>query len=375
MVPERIGCVLRNIDLHALSHHSADGRWGVEDGRQTVVGRRHPEVFGVIGPPEPDVVLAAAITPRVVRDERPAVLEVVFPGAVAGDQIGRRQVVKALEIRRHRGGKGIEGDLLRPVRPNRVAGDPEEGLETCHELHHGAGFGTLAGVDLAGPDVLVGSEHPSGLLSVLLHELAIVSLDRLEVFPFPGLLIVDRRLADAHGDVDAVINPALGPVFVPVQGQDGRGPVRGPFEDPAGEVEKEVLAGPVVKPVDALEIVPAPELLPAPRKKVVDGDVVLILEIAAHERDDPAVPGDIIIALQGEQHDHVRPKVAGRLVVGRAEPAVRLLGLEDIGDPALGLLADGGILQKVAKVAVPPEPIRQFLPALALEGDPAAVLL
>ncbi len=100
----------------------------------------------------------------------------------------------------------------------------------------------------------------------------------------------------------------------------------------------------------------------------------LELEIAAHEVEHAAVARGFVEALHGRQHDHVRPEVGPGPVVDRAEVPVAGLRLEGLAEPALGLLADGGVLEQVAEVAVALEPVGHLFPALAFQGDPAAVV-
>src|SRR5262249_1476646 len=122
------------------------------------------------------------------------------------------------------------------------------------------------------------------------------------------------------------------------------------------QVEKPGLAGPVVEPVNALEIVAGPDPGPVTGKEVCFRDLELPLKVACHEGEDPAIVRVFVIGLQNVEHDHVRPQVRLALErcleAARSEPAVRLLAGKDGIDPAPGLLDDGFVLEDVAEIAV-----------------------
>ncbi len=88
---------------------------------------------------------------------------------------------------------------------------------------------------------------------------------------------VDARLAEALAEVDAV----------PVG--DAAGPVGGGSMDLVGHVVQPGLAGAVVEPVDAFEVVPTAELRPVAPQETLLRVLELLLEVAGHEWQDPVV--------------------------------------------------------------------------------------
>ena len=108
-------------DRDAVAHLGGDRRGGVERGAQPAVGGGQPQFLGVIRPAVGDVVLAAAITFKgAVGEHVAAVFEAGrLVVAVQLHHVGAGKIVQPLQVRRHRGGEGIEGDLLAAVGPER----------------------------------------------------------------------------------------------------------------------------------------------------------------------------------------------------------------------------------------------------------------
>ena len=106
--------------------------------------------------------------------------------AVQLHEVGGGQIVQALEVGRHRGREGVEGDLLAAVGPERVAGDLREHLEAVHELDPGAGLGSLAADRRSRPAVLVGGEAAAGELAVVAHHRLVIPLGGFEELRVAG---------------------------------------------------------------------------------------------------------------------------------------------------------------------------------------------
>jgi hypothetical protein len=214
-------------------------------------------------------VLAAAVLPRAVGQHVAGVVEERRPAPpVELHHVRRREVVQALEVGGHRGGERVEGHVLGAVRPLRLPCDPDERLVGVHQLDEGAALRALARAGEAGAGVLVGGEAPAGELAVERHHRAVDALGRPQVPRVARLLVVLGGPAEALREVDTV------------PGREVAHPVRGALVVHAGEVEKPAPAGAVVEPVDAVEVVGGPPLLPAPRVDRVEGQRGLPPEVA-----------------------------------------------------------------------------------------------
>ncbi len=317
--------------------------------------------------------LAAAVLPRAVGQHVAGVVEERgLAPPVELHHVGRGQVVQALEVGGHRGGERVEGHVLGAVRPLRVARDPDEHLVGVHELDERAALRALARAGEAGAGVLVRGEAPAGELAVERHHGVVDALGRPQVPGVARLLVVLGGPAEALREVDAV------------PGRDIPRPVRGALVVHAGEVEEPALAGPVVEPVDAVEVVGGPPLLPAAGVDRVEGQGGLPLEVARHQVEDAAVAGRLEVGPQRVEHHHVGPEVEdprARLGVGEvgaaAEVAARLLRPHHRLEPALRLVEDPPVAGQVAEVDEALQPVRHLFPAeaaLALRVRPGVAV-
>ena len=87
------------------------------------------------------------------------------------------------------------------------------------------------------------------------------------------------------------------------------GPIGGVAWILCGEFEQPRLARAVVQPVDAVQIVGRPLLLPERRQEVFLGDRQFKAKVLRHQVEDARVLRVFVVSLQAEQHDHVRPQV------------------------------------------------------------------
>ncbi len=143
-----------------------------------------------------------------------------------------------------------------------------------------------------------------------------------------------------------------------MRSRDAGRPVGRTLKDLASDIQQELLAAPVVEPVDAFEVVAASDVLPTARQELLGGDVQLVLEVPAHEGGDAPVASGLMQRLQAEEHDHVRPEVVVLLVLRRAEVTVRLLARESRVEPRPRVGDDLGVLQNIAQIAVALQPVR-----------------
>jgi len=147
------------------------------------------------------------------------------------------------------------------------------------------------------------------------------------------------------------------------------------------QLEQFWIAGAVVEPVDAEEIVATAHLLPVMREHLVVRNGQLVFEILRHQVQHARVVGVFVIRLEAEQHDHVRPVIA-RAVVGetlvRTEIAVGALAGDCAFDPRANLRQHLRVVENVSQFDVALEPVGQFFPAvlsLAVLVEPGVVLL
>lgn len=357
-VGEGIVGALGDGDESAVPHFGRHFAFGVHCGDQTVVGSGHPEVFDKIGPTVGMVVLATSMAEGVHHEHGPAVLDSGgVAHAVAEGLIGAGEVAEAPEVGHDRGGVGVESDLFGVVGPEGVAGDGEHDFVREHLLDDAAGFDGLAGVVVAGAGVFVTTEHSAGDLAVEFADFVVVFVGELEVVGVFRLEVVSGGFAEGLGDVDVV----------PVGEGAFLHPVGGVAVDLFGEFEEETVAGMVVEPVDAVEIVAAADVLPVVGEELFVGDGELESEVVGHQLEHAFVAGVFVVRLEAEQHDHVRPEVLGAVVVEGeegAEVAVGALGFESALDPDFGFGDHFGVFEEVGEVAVAFEPVRDFFPAV-----------
>ena len=123
----------------------------------------------------------------------------------------------------------------------------------------------------------------------------------------------------------------------------------------ASEVEQPFLAGTVVQPVDAVEVIATANRLPPLAAgvavlgvvvKLVLGDARHPLEVPRHGRQDPRVAGGFVPRSQHVENAHVGPEVAPLPVVLRTKVAILPLTRQDGVHPLPGqtddrLIVDG----------------------------------
>ena len=73
------------------------------------------------------------------------------------------------------------------------------------------------------------------------------------------------------------------------------GPVSGVAVDFFSELKKPILAGPIIKPVNAGEVIAGPLLLPERLQKILIRDGHLPPEVPAHQLKHPAIAGLFIL--------------------------------------------------------------------------------
>ncbi len=267
--------------------------------------------------------------------------------------------MQPLQVRRHRGGKRIKGDVLGAVQPYRIARDARQHLVAVHELHHRTGLGGLPWSGVAGAGVLIGAEHAAGNLPVLAHGGIVVALRGAQEHRVARLLRILRRLAKALREIDAV--PA----------RDGIGPVGRAAVVARRQVEQPLLPRAVIEPVDAVQVVAAADFLPARGQQLVERYGGLPAEVPRHQIDHSPVAGRFIVGPQRKHHDHVGPKIdrlgvaraRDRQVAARAEVAVFPLRRQHLLDPAQGFGDHALVLQHITEIHIAFQPIRDLLPS------------
>ena len=238
-----------------------------------------------------------------------------------------------------------------------------------HHLCHCAGLCGLSRADESGPGVLICAEHPAGHLAVDIHHGFVVPLGRSQVVGVSGLLEVNRRAAEALGDVHDV----------PIG--DSPGPVCGIAVDLRAQLEEEFLAGEVIEPVNTGEIVAGPLVLPEGQEEIGIGDGQLPAEVFAHQVKDAFIAGIFIVRLQYVEHDHIGPDVGFaadvRQVRTRAEVTIFPLAGYSCLEPLAGLFDDALITQDVSDIAEALEPVRDLFPgavAFAFGAEPGVIV-
>ena len=149
------------------------------------------------------------------------------------------------------------------------------------------------------------------------------------------------------------------------------------------QVQKRLVAGTVVEPVNAGEVVTGPLVLPEGQQKIFVGNGQLPVEIPGHKFNDALITGILVVRLQDVEHNHIGPYVGlaatDALKVGaRPEVAVVALAGYHRFEPRAGLVNDSLIAQHVSHVAEAFEPVRHLFPgavSLAFRAKPGVVLL
>ena len=365
---ERIIGGLGQLDLGAIGDLGLHLARRVHYHRQAIIARRHPQVLGKVRPSERRIVLTAAVLVRVVTEHVAAVLNHGrLIGAVELNLVGTRDIVQPLEIRGHRCREGIESDLLGPVRPCAVAGDPHQHLVAEHHLDPGARFGAVARSIEPRPRVLVGRIPAAGDLAVKPAHRIVVAHRGFQVSRVFGLLEELRRLAETFGEIHVV------------PGSDAARPIVGALVVHPRQVEQPGLARAVVEPVDGIQVVARALLLPACRKQVLQGNGRLPAKVLRQERYDARIAGRLIERAQREEHHHVGPQIEHAAahavdafaidVALAAEIAIGPLGGDHRIQPLVGALDDRLVPEHVAEVHITAKPVRHlFPPELPLAG-------
>ncbi|MGX1247637.1 hypothetical protein RKD48_000148 [Streptomyces ambofaciens] len=352
--------------LSGLSDLGVHLAGGVQGRGEPAVRRAEPQLLAEVRPAHPVVVRATAVLvdAGLVGLHGEAVLELPLGLAVLAevDAVGARDVVHALSLGIEGSGKEVEGQVLAPVGPDRIAGGAGEQLMTGHELDDAAGLEALPRVGEAGADVLVPREAATGELAVAVQHLLVRAVGGPGQFRVARQLRVLGRLPESLGDVDVVL-----------VGQGAR-PVGAVGVHLAGEVEQEGVAGAAVQPGGDVESVAPPQRHPAG----VEGTASLgvhVAQEAGHERHDAAVTRVLLPGAQGHEQGQegpeVRTPVECRAQGTGAEEPVRLLGGEDGVDPSACVGERVVVLGGDGERYVSAQPVGQFLPAAVLRVDPA----
>jgi len=241
--------------------------------------------------------------------------------------------------------------------------------------------------------VLIGRKH-TGRQPVQRLQVLPAGLESLGVLGVAGGLVADDGQLEALAHVHAVaVHPVLaglvggGPHHPVAPAEKGR-PRRGLLVQQVAQRQQRRVAGPVIQPVHAHQVVAAAGLAPlaplAQRAGFQAGQ--LVVEIPGHERNHPRVARGLVVLLQHLEHHHARPPVFG-LLADRDRRAGRALGLGQGPEVAVGALVgqgpvhvflhlgrERGVAEQVGQRHGPVEPIRRFLPAVAGPAEPAVIV-
>ena len=113
------------------------------------------------------------------------------------------------------------------------------------------------------------------------------------------------RLAERFGDVHVV--PVGEIVF--------HFPIGGAAVDLIGEFQQRRVAGEIVKPVDAVQVVAAAHLLPIMGEELVVRHCQLKFKVARHHFQHARIVGAFVIGLEAKKHQHVGPEIARVIIV------------------------------------------------------------
>ena len=275
-----------NPDLNPAGDLHPGGAGRIEYGGDAVVRRGVNQILGQIGPALAVVVLAAAVADRSHQEH---VSPIPDPrgvtAGVAHDHVGAGDVPEALEVGGEGDGVGVESHVLAVFGPERVAGLAEEEFVGAHLLDEGAGLDSLAGIDIAETGEFVAGPHSSGSLAESPTDQVEVVVGRVKhrrVFRIREIL---GRLAETLGNVHIVPVGQVG-ILVPVLGV----PV-----DLFYQREEGVVAGAVVQPDYALEVVPCPAAAPVFLEEIFVGDGEFPAEVSGHEFQHPGISGIFVI--------------------------------------------------------------------------------
>jgi hypothetical protein len=295
-------------------------------------------------------------------------------------------------VRGERSGQRVQGQLLEPVAQRRVPRDREGGLERVHQLDDGAELRSLRRV--APGQVLVAREHAARLAVVAVEHLE-RQPRRIAVARIARVAPPERRRLDAHGVVHPVrgvvdvaeapaqlLAPALQRVAPDAVGVaellEVRAPVPALLARQARQVEEPVVSRALVEPVEGDQQLRPARPSPAVERPFAEqpGEA---RGVAPHRGHAARIAPPLGVLREGLQDDQLRPRVAlasrafARGVADRAEPAVRVLVLEDVVDPAVRARPQLAVVQGGGERDHAIEPVGPALPALGIAPDPRAV--
>src|SRR5204863_10151873 len=158
-------------------------------------------------------------------------------------------------------------------------------------------FEALARINETGTAILVPRKTASRKLAVAIHPFLVIAFRSIQEFSVPRLQIEDSRLAKSLGDVHVV----------PID--DAARPIRHLLVNSFGEIKQPSFAGPIVEPINALDVVAKPDLWPIAVGKRVARLLIEPLEIFGHERKHSLVKAVLINCLEHIEYDQVLPEV------------------------------------------------------------------
>ena len=133
----------------------------------------------------------------------------------------------------------------------------------------------------------------------------------------------------------------------------------------------------VVKPVDTDDVITATTFLPIIFQKLIIGNSHLPLEVIRHQVNDTLILRILIIRLQTPEHNHLCPKFAFAVTfIDRTEIAIRLATGKYTFNPIFGFFNHLRVIQDICQIAIPFEPVRNFLPTVIATGcQPGIIIL
>ena len=197
-----------------------------------------------------------------------------------------------------------------------------------------------------------------------------------------GILPPDRRSLESLAQVHTM-DTSLGREDAAIL--EKAGPVRSLRMNDFSKLQKELLAGKVIEPVNHVQVVgPAPL---APVRPVVQGFFLevfqLIPEIAEQAIRDAGIAGGAVILPQDFEGHHLGPPVVGLasletvnegMVLSRPQIPVGLLGRKDGFHPDPGLGDKAPVLKQISQGQEAIYPVGAPLPCIAVSTQPCVVL-
>ena len=236
-VVERIVRRFFNRNGRSVADFRGNLRRAVKSRRQAAVGRRRPKMFDVIRPTVRVIVLTAAAAERVHRHERPGVANSrVVILRVRNRLVRASDVTQGFKVGHKSRRSAVERDFLGVIGPERVAGRAEEEHIARQLFENGAGFDSLARVDIALTRHFVAAPHAARDLTVNRANQPEVVVRRGFVGFVFRKLPKRRRFAETLGDVDVM----------PVRQTRNLTPVRGVLVNFFRDREQLLVAGYIV---------------------------------------------------------------------------------------------------------------------------------